>query len=100
MRKSRYRAGYFIELRARDELRQKGAQVIRSSRSLTPADLIAFFPDQNEIWLIQCKAKKQAPKKKSTLLKDFANLAKLKGTYQVKAYAYMKKGKTYEFIEV
>jgi len=100
MGQSRYRAGYFIELRARDELRQKGALVVRSSRSLTPADLVALFPDQNEIWLVQCKAKKQAPKRRTTLQRRFADLKKLEGTYQVKAYAYMKKGKTYEFIEV
>jgi len=100
MGSSRYRAGYFIELRARDELREKGALVVRSSRSLTPADLVAFFPNKNEIWLVQCKAQEQAPKKKTTLQKRFANLAKLKGTYEVKAYAYMKGEKTYEFIEV
>jgi len=100
MGSSRYRAGYFIELRARDELRQRGALVVRSSRSLTPADLVAFFPEKNEIWLVQCKAKKQAPKHHKTLQRQFADLKKLEGTYKVKACVYMKKGKTYMFIEV
>jgi len=98
---SKYKTGYFIELKAKDELLKNGATiVVRSARSLTPADLIAIFPDRKEIWLVQCKAKQQAPKRKSTLQRLFKNLKSLEGTYTCKAVAYMKQGKKYTFIEV
>ena len=100
MAKSRYRAGYLIELKAKDELLKKSASiVVRSSRSLSPADLIAIFPDRKEIWLVQCK-KEEAPKDLSRLAERFKNLKALKGAYTCKAYAYMKKDGKYTFLEV
>jgi len=98
---SQYKAGYLVELKAKDELLKLGAAiVVRSARSLTPADLIAIFPDRKEIWLVQCKAKQQAPKNKKTLQRRFKELKALEGTYTCKAVAYMKQGKKYAFIEV
>jgi hypothetical protein len=98
--KSKYRAGYLIELKAKDDLLKKGASiVVRSSRSLSPADLIAIFPDQKEIWLVQCK-KEEAPKDTSRLTERFKDLKALEGTYTCKAYAYMKKDGKYTFLEV
>jgi Holliday junction resolvase-like predicted endonuclease len=96
-----YKYGHKIELKAKDELIKKGATiVVRSARSLTPIDLIAFFPDRKEIWLIQCKAKKQAPKRKTTLQRRLKDLKTLEGTYTCKAIAYMKQDNKYTFIEV
>jgi hypothetical protein len=102
---SKYRAGYLIELKAKDELLKMAVKmgtaiVVRSSRSLSPADLIAIFPDRKEIWLVQCKAKQQAPKHKTTLQRRFKELKVLEGTYTCKAVAYMKQGRKYAFIEV
>lgn len=96
-----YHIGYEIERKARKQLKEKGAKiVIRSSRSLTPIDLIAIFPEKHEIWLVQCKAKIEAPKKMETILKAFQDLARLAGTYTVKPHLYMKKQGKYQFIEV
>jgi len=98
---SMYKYGHKIELKAKDELIKKGATiVVRSARSLTPIDLIAFFPDRKEIWLIQCKAKQQAPKHKTTLQRRLKDLKTLEGTYACKAIAYMKQDNKYTFIEV
>lgn len=98
---SRYKIGYIVELKARDELLKQGAEiVVRSSRSLTHADLVAIFPKRKEIWLVQCKAKQQAPKSKATLIKRFKELKAYEGTYTCKPVVYMKKGKTYTFIEL
>jgi len=97
---TKYRSGYLVELKAKDELLKQGAKiVVRSSRSLSPADLIAIFPIQKEIWLIQCK-KEEAPKNPETLQNRFKELKALTGTYTCKAYAYMKKQGKYHFIEV
>jgi len=98
--RSRYRPGYLIELKAKDELRHHGAKiVVRSSRSLSPVDLIAIFPDRKEIWLVQCK-KAEAPRNSEALVRMFANLKELEGVYTCKPYAYMKKNGKYEFLEV
>ena len=101
---SKYRAGYLIELKAKDELLKMAVKmgtaiVVRSSRSLSPADLIAIFPQKHEIWLIQCK-KEQAPKDTSKLAERFKDLKNLAGTYTCKTYAYMKKNRKYTFLEV
>jgi hypothetical protein len=97
---SKYRSGYLIELKAKDELLKQGAAiVVRSAKSLSPADLIAMFPDQKEIWLVQCK-KEEAPKDLTRLTERFKDLKALEGTYTCKAYAYMKKEGKYQFLEV
>jgi len=96
---SAYRYGYLVEHRCRELLKQKGAYVIRSSRSLGVADLIALFPDQNEIWLVQCK-KAEAPKDLSKLHKKFQDLYILAGTYRVRPFVFIKKEGRYTFIEV
>ena len=97
----RYKTGYLVELRARDELKKMGAKVVvRSARSLTPIDLIAIFPDKREIWIVQCKAKQEAPKRKTSLKKKFKELTELEGVYYIKPYVYMKKEGKYKFISL
>lgn len=98
---SSYKTGYLIELKAKDMLKELGAtHVVRSSRSLTPVDLIAIFKDKKEIWLIQSKGQREAPRDPSKLSKEFHDLVKLKGVYHVFPYVYMKKNGRYQFIEV
>ena len=97
---TRYRAGYIVELKAKDELLKQGAAlVVRSSRSLTAVDLIAFHPERGEIWLIQCK-KQEAPKQPEKITEKYQVLKKLEGTYICKTYLYAKKNGKYQFIEV
>ena len=100
-RRTSYQIGYIVELKARDELRRLGAtHVIRSSRSLTPIDLIAILPQKQEIWLVQCKAKREAPQDPTKLKAQFQELKQLSGTYKVLPVVFMKKNGKYQFIEV
>jgi len=92
-----YRHGYIVETRCRNILRKDGAVVIRSSRSLGPADLVAIWPDKNEIWLIQVK-KMEAPDDTEKLRKKFKELCSLAGTYKVKPYLFAKRKGRYTFI--
>jgi hypothetical protein len=97
---TRYKAGYVVELKAKEELFKQGAAlVVRSSRSLTPIDLIAIFPERKEIWLIQCK-KTEAPKKPEKIVEKYSVLKKLEGAYICKAYLYAKREGRYQFTEV
>ena len=94
-----YRSGYLVELKARDELYRLGAKlVVRSAGSRTPIDLIAFFPDRHEIWMVQVKAKREAPKNPEASIKEMKALKKLSGTYTCKPVLYMKKSGRYTFI--
>jgi len=96
-----YQSGYLVELKAKDTLKELGAtHVVRSSRSLTPIDLIAIFQDKKEIWLVQVKGKREAPKDLSKLRKEFKSLRALRGEYTVSPYVYMKKEGRYTFMEV
>jgi Holliday junction resolvase-like predicted endonuclease len=98
---SSYKIGYLIELRARDDLKKLGASlVVRSARSLTPIDLIAFFPDKKEIWLVQVKGKVEAPEDEEKLKEEFKDLVKLKGEYICRSFVFMKKEGRYKFLEV
>jgi len=98
---SSYRRGYWIELKAKDRLKKLGAKiVVRSAQSRTPIDLIAIFPDRKEIWLVQCKAKREAPKNLNKLRKEFQHLTELGGTYTVHPIIYMKKEGKYQFMEL
>lgn len=98
-RSSPYRYGYLVEHRCRELLRKMGATVFRSAASKGAADLIAIFPEQHEIWLVQVK-KAEAPKKPETLQRRFKDLKALAGNYTVKAILFAKKGGRYKFIEV
>jgi len=96
-----YRKGYVVELRARDDMRKLGATcVIRSSRSLTPVDLVGIFKDRREIWLVQVKGYREAPDDIEKLRKEFKELAELAGTYKVRTFVFMKKKGKYSFIEI
>jgi len=99
IRLSSYKSGYLVELKARDELLRKGAKiVVRSSRSLTPIDLIALFPEKKEIWVVQVKGKQSAPKNIDVLKEKFKELKDLEGNYICRAFLYMKVGRKYNFI--
>jgi hypothetical protein len=96
-----YKKGYFIELKARDMLLELGAtHVVRSSRSLTPVDLIAIFKDRKEIWLIQSKGLREAPKNLDKLRNEFKTLVDLAGDYHVTPYVYMKRNGRYTLIKI
>lgn len=90
-----------VEHECRKRLKQKyGAKyVVRSSRSLGPADLIAIFPDRREIWLIQVK-KEEAPKSPETLKRRLKELVELSGEYRVIPYAFMKVKGRYSLIRL
>jgi len=96
-----YRYGYLVEHECRRRLREKLAAkyVIRSSRSLGPADLIAVFPEKREIWLIQVK-KAEAPEGAKALRRMFKELISLSGKYRVIPYAFMKVKGRYTFINL
>ncbi|RLG36793.1 MAG: hypothetical protein DRN91_07130 [Candidatus Alkanophagales archaeon] len=97
---SSYKRGYVVELRAKDKLYELGAEVVvRSSRSLTPIDLIAFFPRKKEIWLVQVKAR-ELPKDLARLRKRFTDLINLSGTYTVHPILYVKVKGRYQFVEL
>lgn len=99
--KTSYYRGYMVEWECKQKLQKKGAKlVVRSAGSRTPSDLIAFFPERNEIWLIQVKIGKGMPKKEETVRRRFKDLIELKGDYKVKPYVFTKKDKRYEFIEL
>jgi len=99
--KTSYHRGYMVEWECKQKLLRSGAKlVVRSTGSKTPSDLIAFFPEKNEIWLIQVKKGKNLPKKEETIKKRFRDLIKLKGNYKVKPILYAKKDKRYEFVEL
>lgn len=101
MTRSSYKKGYTIELLCKERLKNFGAtHVIRSSRSLTPADIVAIFADRREIWLVQVKGGREAPEDLTKLAKEFSELAKLKGNFTVKTFVFMKKHGKYSFIEV
>jgi Holliday junction resolvase len=94
-----YRKGYQVEHFCREKLREMGALVIRSSRSLGPADIIAIMPNRGEIWLIQVK-QMDAPKNQEKLAEMFKDLKKLEGTYKVKPKAFMRVKGKYQFIDI
>ena len=55
-----YERGRSAENYVKRKLKAQGASlVIRSGRSLTPFDLVAFFPENREIHLIQVKTSKK-----------------------------------------
>jgi len=94
---SPYIKGRRIEYRCKEILKEKGVGVIaRSSRSLGPFDLVAIFPLKKEIWLVQVKGWKKPPSK-AKISREYQVLKELEGTYQVKAYAFVKRGNKYVF---
>jgi hypothetical protein len=72
-----YERGRSAENYVKRKLLKAGASiVVRSGRSLTPFDLIGFFPSTREIFLIQVKASKKGLKlldvaKKYGEMKDY-----------------------------
>jgi Holliday junction resolvase-like predicted endonuclease len=73
------------------KLQSLGADlVIRSSRSLGAADLVAIFLDKREIWFLQVKAGKREPKLE-TLQRSYPELSKLRGKFEVKSGFFFKR---------
>lgn len=94
-----YKIGYSIEIEAKRRLSMRGADVVvRSSRSLTPVDLIAIFSNQKEIWLIQVK--KEDFKSKEAVKKKFSELLNLSGYYVVKPIVFTKINRKYQFVDL
>jgi len=90
-----------VEWECKQRLKSLGAtQVIRSSRSLTPVDLLAFFPENQEIWLIQVKAGENLPKNLEKLREKLKDLTELKGNYKVKPVLFAKKNRRYELVNL
>jgi Holliday junction resolvase len=94
-----YTLGYRAEHLCRKKLQRRGAIVVRSAASKGLADLLAIFPKEKEIWLIQVK-RKEMPKDESKLKERFIELSKLKGEYKVKTLLFLRRKGRYEFIEV
>jgi len=90
-----YLKGRAVENRLKRLLEGRGAELVaRSAGSRGLADLIAIFPIKKEVWLIQVKAWKRPPSK-ARLTREYGALRDLEGTYQVKAYAYVKRNGRY-----
>ena len=91
-----YRSGRVVEYACKDRLYMSGAKlVVRSAASKTPIDLIAFFPDKGEIWLVQVK------KGRGRLRKEERKaLKELRGSYRVKAVIYHRPENRYVFEEI
>lgn len=91
-----YRSGKAVEYACKDRLYMSGAKlVVRSAASKTPIDLIAFFPNKREIWLIQVKKGQGRLKKK-----EREALKELRGSYRVKSMIYHKPENKYVFEEI
>jgi len=99
--KTSYYRGYMVEWECKQRLKNLGAtHVIRSSRSLTPVDLIAFIPRSQEVWLIQVKAGKNLPRNHEKLREKYKDLVELKGNYKAKPILFTKKNGRYSFINL
>jgi len=97
---SSYKKGYHVEHFCREVLQKIfNALVVRSARSLGPADIVAILPGSREIWLVQVK-QAEAPRDTEKLKKLFKDLKALEGEYTVKAKAFMKVGGRYRFIDL
>jgi len=80
---TRYERGRSAENYVKQKLLRKGATlVIRSGRSLTDFDLIAFFPLTREIELIQVKTGKKGLKLHQ-VAKDYPHIKHFDGVWTV-----------------
>lgn len=101
MSRSNYKRGYIVELRAKDDLMKMGATcVIRSSRSLTPADLVAIFKDKGEILLVQVKGFREIGDDVERLRWKFFDLVSLEGVYRVVPAVYGKVNGRYRLVRL
>ena len=86
--KGRAKEHYVIE-----KLKRLGADlIIRSSRSLGPADLVAVFLEKREIWFIQVKYAKEGVNIEK-LREKYKELEALRGQFTCKSGFYAR-GKT------
>jgi len=95
-----YKRGYQIEIEAKRRLEQLGADiVIRSSRSLSPIDLVAIFLKEKKILLVQVK-KAEAPRDYDKLQKQFSYLKQYTGQFLVEPMVFIKKSNRYDFLKL
>ena len=95
-----YLYGRAVEYEAKRRLIEHGAKiVVRSSRSLTPVDLIAVFPDKKEIWLVQVK-KAELEEQKYIAKKVEEQLSSLAGIYIALPYLFIKVKGRYTFLKL
>jgi len=69
--------------------------VVRSARSKGPVDLVAFFPERNEIWIVQVKVSKNKIRDDEIWV-----LRELAGNYRVVPVLFYKLGDRYVFERV
>lgn len=87
---SMYKIGRRAEHYVIGKLKKLGAAlIIRSSRSLTPADLVAVFPKQRQIWFVQVKTSRRGT---SLYLMPayYPELKAIEGIYVVKGGFFVK----------
>jgi len=95
-----YQKGRRAEYYCKELLKQKGlVYVIRSAGSKGLADLVAIFPLEKEIWLIQVKTGKRTPSIE-TLKKRYKALKDLEGVYTVHAKLMVKKKNKYILTDI
>jgi len=81
---TRYTRGRSAEYYVMKKLRELGATfMVRSAGSHTLADIIAFFPDKGEIWLVQVKQSKKGVSVFKLNL-EYEELVSLRGDYRVR----------------
>jgi len=97
---SSYERGRRAEHYVKRLLNLMGAKlVIRSAGSRGPIDLVAFFPQEGEIWLIQVKREKRHLSREERQVLEELQRA-LDAPYIVKVYIATKVSGKYEFIPV
>jgi len=90
---TRYERGRSAENYVKRKLLKAGASiVVRSGRSLTPFDLIGFFPSTREILLIQVKTSKKGLNLPD-VAKKYPELKTYNGTWTVKAGFFVRSKK-------
>jgi len=95
-----YQYGYQVEFEAKKRLKNLGAEiVVRSSRSLSPIDLIALFPREKRILLVQVK-KAEAVEDYEELQKQYSELKQYAGQFIVEPMLFIKKSGRYEFLKL
>ena len=97
---STYEKGRRAEHYVKRLLQMMGARlVVRSAGSKGPIDLVALFPDEGEVWLIQVKKEKRSiSKAERQVLEELSK--SLQGPFFIRVYIATKVSGKYEFIPV
>lgn len=97
---STYEKGRRAEHYVKRLLNLMGAKlVVRSAGSRGPIDLVAFFPEQGEVWLVQVKKeRKHVTKAERQVLEELQRA--LDAPYVLRVFIATKISGKYEFIPV